>query len=261
MLLPAFLPTLTALKTISRNGNLPFSDFLAPSQGSGESTVVVPPPAYSQRAGFSFKLDSIIKEGTSAFSPTKFKRSDIDALHKASTLDNTQAFALLSSLSRSFALIQGPPGTGKSYTGVALMKTLVSNKEAAALGPILVVTFTNHALDQSLEHLLDQGITQIIRLGSNSRSERMADINLRKVAATVERTKAENSEYGKTRGQMDDETTTIRRHLASLSRVTQNVREYLSQNHPGYYSQIFGAGRDEDGWKEERHGNTGQRFK
>jgi hypothetical protein len=54
------------------------------------------------------------------------------------------------------------------------MKTLVSNKKAAVLGPILVVTFTNHALDQSLEHLLDQGIGQIIRIGGNSKSERLA---------------------------------------------------------------------------------------
>ncbi|KAG9695911.1 hypothetical protein KCU95_g3802, partial [Aureobasidium melanogenum] len=261
VLLPAFLPTLTALKTVSRSGNLPFSDFLAPSQGSGESTVVVPPPAYAQRAGFRFKLDSIIQDETSAFDPTKFKQADIGSLQKASTLDNTQASALLSSLSRSFALIQGPPGTGKSYTGVALMKTLVNNKKAAALGPILVVTFTNHALDQSLEHLLDHGITQIVRLGSNSRSERMADINLRKVAATVERTKAENSEYGKTRGQMDDQTVTITRYLQSLSRDTQNVREYLAQNQPNYYAQIYGAGRDADGWEEERHGSVGQRFK
>lgn len=261
MLLPAFLPTLTALKAISRSGNLPFSDFLAPSQGSGESTVVVPPPAYAQRAGFKFELDSIIEDGTSAFDPTKFKQADIDSLQKASTLDNTQASALLNSLSRSFALIQGPPGTGKSYTGVALMKTLVSNKKAAALGPILVVTFTNHALDQSLEHLLDHGITQIIRLGSNSRSERMADINLRKVAATVERTKAENSEYGKTRGQMDDETVAITHHLHSLSRTTQNLREYLAQKHPNYYAQIYGAGRDADGWEEERYGSANQRFK
>ncbi|KAG9526550.1 hypothetical protein KCU93_g5449, partial [Aureobasidium melanogenum] len=261
VLLPAFLPTLTALKAISRSGNLPFSEFLAPSQGSGESTVVVPPPAYAQRAGFKFELDSIIQDGTSAFDPTKPKQADIDSLQKASTLDNTQASALLSSLSRSFALIQGPPGTGKSYTGVALMKTLVSNKKAAALGPILVVTFTNHALDQSLEHLLDHGITQIIRLGSNSRSERMADINLRKVAATVERTKAENSEYGKTRGQMDDETVAITHHLHSLSRTTQNLREYLAQNHSNYYAQIYGAGRDADGWEEERYGSASQRFK
>ncbi|KAG9842726.1 hypothetical protein KCU98_g8248, partial [Aureobasidium melanogenum] len=251
VLLPAFLPTLTALKAISRSGNLPFSDFLAPSQGSGESTVVVPPPAYAQRAGFRFELDSIIQDETSAFDPTKLKQADIDSLQKASSLDDTQASALLSSLSRSFALIQGPPGTGKSYTGVALMKTLVSNKKAAALGPILVVIFTNHALDQSLKHLLDHCITQIIRLGSNSRSERMADINLRKVAATVERTKAQNSEYGKTRGQMDDEIMAITHHLHSLSRATQNVREYLAQNHPNYHAQIYGAGRDADGWEED----------
>jgi hypothetical protein len=261
VLLPAFMPTLTALKAISESGDLPFSDFLAPSQGSGEEIVVVPPPNYTQRAGFRFNLKTVLPSGEFLFDPSSLKQSDIKDLEKASNLDETQASALLSSLSRSFALIQGPPGTGKSYTGVALMKTLVSNKKAAKLGPILVVTFTNHALDQSLEHLLDQGIGQIIRIGGNSKSVRLASVNLKEVAAKVARTKTENSAYGRTRSEMDEDTEAIVQCLDELKQVTQNIREYLARKNYHHYVQLFGADRDADGFQEARHGKKGQRFK
>lgn len=261
VLLPAFMPTLTALKAISINGDLPFSDFLAPSQGSGQRTVTVPPPSYTQRAGFRFKLDPIVQGRALSFDPSSLKQSDIKDLEQASDLDETQASALLSSLSRSFALIQGPPGTGKSYTGVALMKTLMSNKKSAALGPILVVTFTNHALDQSLEHLLDQGINQIIRVGGGSKSERLARLNLKKVAEKIERTRAEKSENWKVREQMDHETEAIRRHLEKLNHATKNIKEYLAQKNPNHYAQLFGSGSNPEGWEEVQHGKQNQRFK
>jgi len=261
VLLPAFMPTLTALKAIFKSGELPFSHFLAPPQGSGEETAVVPPPTYTQRAGFRFNLRSVVQNGDFSFDPSSLKQSDIKDLQEASTLDETQASALLNSLSRSFALIQGPPGTGKSYTGVALMKTLVSNKKAAKLGPILVVTFTNHALDQSLEHLLDQGIGQIVRIGGNSKSERLASVNLKVVAAKVERTRAENSEYGRTRSHMDEDTEAIVQCLEDLRQDTNNIKEYLARKNRHHYVQLFGADRDEDGWQEARHGKKGQRYK
>jgi hypothetical protein len=249
------MPTLTALKAISKSGDLPFSEFLAPSQGSGETLVTVPPPSYTQRAGFQFKLDSIISSGSLSFDPSSLKQSDIKGLEKASTLDETQASALLSSLSRSFALIQGPPGTGKSYTGVALMKTLVSNKKAAALGPILVVTFTNHALDQSLEHLLDQGISQIIRMGGNSKSERLADLNLRKVAAEIERTRAENSEYRRTKGQMSEESKAITQYLKSLNHPTTLIEKYLDRENPYHSLQLFGGSHHDDEYDDVEYDN------
>ena len=43
---------------------------------------------------------------------------------------------------------------------------------------ILCVCYTNHALDQFLESLLDKGITSIIRIGSRSKSQRLEPYNL-----------------------------------------------------------------------------------
>jgi hypothetical protein len=49
-------------------------------------------------------------------------------------------------------------------------------------GPILCVCYTNHALDQFLEALLDRGITKIVRVGSRSNSERLQGLSLTEVA-------------------------------------------------------------------------------
>lgn len=46
------------------------------------------------------------------------------------------------------------------------------------IGPLLVVCFTNHALDSFLEALLDVGIEDIIRVGGKSKSARVEPYNL-----------------------------------------------------------------------------------
>ena len=85
---------------------------------------------------------------------------------KAIKLDPSQAESLIAGLSRPISLIQGPPGTGKSFIGSLIAKTIYK----VTTGPILVVCYTNHALDQFLEDLLDIGIpsNDIVRLGSKS---------------------------------------------------------------------------------------------
>ncbi len=47
---------------------------------------------------------------------------------------------------------------------------------------ILCVCYTNHALDDFLEGLLDVGIRDIVRIGGRSRNERLAEFNLREKA-------------------------------------------------------------------------------
>jgi hypothetical protein len=46
------------------------------------------------------------------------------------------------------ALIHGPPGTGKTFVGLKTMRCLLTNTDTRRRGPILVVCYTNHALDQ-----------------------------------------------------------------------------------------------------------------
>lgn len=88
------------------------------------------------------------------------------SLSKAVDLDTFQLQSLLSGLRQSVSLIQGPPGTGKSFIGALLTKALAQYTNKT----ILVLCYTNHALDQFVEDILDVGIPgdHIVRLGSKS---------------------------------------------------------------------------------------------
>jgi cold shock CspA family protein len=100
----------------------------------------------------------------------------------ASALDASQLAAVKLALTREVALIQGPPGTGKTFVGLKVVHTLLQNYRARpGGGPILVVTMTNHALDQFLEGILAFE-SSLIRVGSRSRSEVLAGCNLRDAA-------------------------------------------------------------------------------
>ncbi|KAL0570783.1 hypothetical protein V5O48_011177 [Marasmius crinis-equi] len=87
---------------------------------------------------------------------------------KSIKLDDSQHKSLVAALTQRVSLIQGPPaiGTGKSFIGALLAKILHDHTDQK----LLVVCYTNHALDQFLEDLLDIGIPSdsIVRLGGKS---------------------------------------------------------------------------------------------
>ena len=51
--------------------------------------------------------------------------------------------------------------------------------------------YTNHALDQFLEHLINTGIQKVIRIGGQSRSNLLQNYNLRNISQTERKTKHE----------------------------------------------------------------------
>ena len=94
------------------------------------------------------------------------KKQDLQpilSLLKSVILDDSQVKSLIAGLRQSVSLIQGPPGTGKSFIGAILAQALVKHTSET----MLVVCYTNHALDQFLEDLLDIGIPaeHMVRLG------------------------------------------------------------------------------------------------
>uniref|UniRef100_A0A6P7GTU6 NFX1-type zinc finger-containing protein 1-like n=1 Tax=Diabrotica virgifera virgifera TaxID=50390 RepID=A0A6P7GTU6_DIAVI len=94
-------------------------------------------------------------------------------------LNEAQNKAFHSALTREFAIIQGPPGTGKTFLGLKIVSTMLQNNEAWYKdSPILVICFTNHALDQFLEGLLST-TDKIIRVGGQSKNEKLNEYNLR----------------------------------------------------------------------------------
>ncbi|MCJ1288012.1 hypothetical protein MMC26_007365, partial [Xylographa opegraphella] len=89
-------------------------------------------------------------------------------LSKVTELDPSQAECFRAGLMQRLSLVQGPPGTGKSFIGALIAKAIFRY----TFKNILVVCYTNHALDQFLEDLLKIGIPskEIVRLGSASKS-------------------------------------------------------------------------------------------
>ena len=115
-------------------------------------------------------------------------------------LDASQLRAMKMALTQEVVVIQGPPGTGKTFIGLKIVQALLKNKNywspdvaprvarkrekilpSASGGPILIMCFTNHALDQFLEGILDlheEKTPNIVRVGGRSRSEKLQQYNL-----------------------------------------------------------------------------------
>jgi superfamily II DNA or RNA helicase len=62
--------------------------------------------------------------------------------------DPSQMDAIQHIMKNNIALIQGPPGTGKSFVGVLATRLLYKLIQRTDMGPILVICYSNHALDR-----------------------------------------------------------------------------------------------------------------
>ncbi|XP_067856716.1 NFX1-type zinc finger-containing protein 1-like isoform X2 [Heptranchias perlo] len=100
-------------------------------------------------------------------------------------LDESQMKALQMALTKELAIIQGPPGTGKTYVGLKIVQALLNNEPVWQLGlrksPILVVCYTNHALDQFLEGIYGFLHTGLVRVGGRSNSELLKRFTLKEL--------------------------------------------------------------------------------
>lgn len=122
----------------------------------------------------------------------RYHRPDAEALG----LDPSQTEALYAALTQKLVVIQGPPGTGKTFLGLKIVQALLHNKKywVGTLKPepvpILVICFTNHALDQFLEGI-SKFTSQIVRIGGQSKNEAMQKYALRewRIRASTMRTR------------------------------------------------------------------------
>ncbi|CAH0548132.1 unnamed protein product [Brassicogethes aeneus] len=95
-------------------------------------------------------------------------------------LNESQLKAFKAALTKELAIIQGPPGTGKTHLGLKIAHTLLNNHHAwYKRSPILLICYTNHALDQFLEGIVPC-TQQILRIGGQSKNEALNEFNIRK---------------------------------------------------------------------------------
>ncbi|KAM0549904.1 hypothetical protein ACHAPJ_009151 [Fusarium lateritium] len=238
-----YMPTFENLQRIQRENHVPFHRWMLPT---GSEDTNIPPPLYTRKESFVFPLGCISKDKdtTLQLDPALgFDGIDLPELEAQTGLDSGQCRGLIAALTREYALIQGPPGTGKSYLGVQLVRTLLAVRQQAKLGPIVVSCYTNHALDQFLQHLMDVGIDRIIRIGGRSAVPELHNKNLRVVRDRYSWTRVEEMDIKKAYAKLDDSTKIGTRAIADLrqSRAGRNesdLLKFISETRPKIHQQL-----------------------
>ncbi|KAG9508201.1 hypothetical protein J7337_001764 [Fusarium musae] len=158
-----------------------------------------------------------------------------------STQANVVAWQVL--FTREYSLIEGPPGTGKSYLGVQLLRVLLEAKQKAHMGPLLIICYTNHALDQFLKHLLDVGINRIIQVGGRSVAPELEGLNLRVVSKETQKAVGERMTLASAFTQKDSSAYTAEEAVNSL-RLRRNgpswelLGDFLLEDNSEIYEQF-----------------------
>ncbi|CAB4430491.1 unnamed protein product [Rhizophagus irregularis] len=204
---------------------LPFEKYLAPNfddmnndEGSSNTLDItkVESPMYTRAPGFQFDLSILCKnqynlqlnvanESThDEVIKNIVKYSNISKLPNGAPygLDESQAKALVFSLTREIALVEGPPGT---------------------------VCSIDHVLDTFLEHLLDENITNIVRLGSRSKSEKINEYNLEEACRDRVRVKKESYLLAK----LYEEIERIEHNIEKINQFL--IREWMKWNEINNY--------------------------
>lgn len=168
------LSTISDPEFLKHLGSIPFSQQLIAGQEKK------PPPTPPEDGDEGKSVTHVIEKA--------LKSSDMRLLHRLpaetmnqlvrrisklasdSKLYGAQLEAFAAALSKPLHMIQGPPGTGKSYVGVQLVLALNIIREhvektGAAVGPIVLLSYKNHALDEMLVDIVKSN-----HLGSASRS-------------------------------------------------------------------------------------------
>uniref|UniRef100_A0A1A8CEK6 Zinc finger, NFX1-type containing 1 n=2 Tax=Nothobranchius kadleci TaxID=1051664 RepID=A0A1A8CEK6_NOTKA len=164
--------------------NLPFQKYIV------ECSTDVQPPAYLRIRGL-YDLSSVAEpDYQKSMKPFHSLKPEAWPEMEKLGLDESQMRAFQLALTKELAIIQGPPGTGKTYVGLKIAKALLTNQglwnTKADPAPMLVVCYTNHALDQFLEGIHKFLKHGIVRVGGRSSSEILKKFNLRELTHSAD---------------------------------------------------------------------------
>ncbi|EMD37515.1 hypothetical protein CERSUDRAFT_114154 [Gelatoporia subvermispora B] len=222
---------------------VPFSHYLVHRPPSFYGSLKISPPAYARLPGFTYQLSCLFPKDTGV-QDLRLQVSDPvsveaarDSLRRSSRLDPSQADAVIEALTREVVLIQGPPGTGKSYTGVELLRVLIANNA----GPILMIAFTNHALDHMLKSVLDAEITRkIVRLGSRSADETISQFSIEIMERAAGRSRLERdsatSRYNLR--EVEDQIKKLMKDVFKPHIDTQDIIRIVEIQYPNHFASL-----------------------
>ena len=177
----AYYHVLKGLKELDET-TMPFKKYLV------ECSEDVDPPEYLKRED---SEEPVCYDLSLALDvPDVMEASRVPVLHPGAwpsvatlPLNRSQLEALKTAVTTEFSVIQGPPGTGKTYVGAKIVRCLLENREAwdpESISPMLMVCYTNHALDQFLEKVLEfLPQEEVIRVGGRCKSSQLEACNLK----------------------------------------------------------------------------------
>ena len=254
----AYCHVLKGLKELDET-TLPFKKYLV------ESCEEVDPPEYLRREDTQEPVCYDLTLALNVPHATEARRVPVlhlDAWPPVETLplNDSQLEALKMALSTEFSVIQGPPGTGKTYVGAKIVRCLLENREAwdpDKVSPMLMVCYTNHALDQFLEKVLEfLPKEEIIRVGGRCKSKQLEGCNL----------KLFTSQYRKC-----DKRGEVRALIENIVSATNHCKDLLAKADDrllclddledllstGHVEQLYNAIFPHNATRESRHaGNT-----
>ncbi|XP_061166134.1 NFX1-type zinc finger-containing protein 1-like [Saccostrea echinata] len=229
--------TLKSLKTLAsamleKNENIPFAKYLVYLKQD------VLEPLYTRKKNFDVRLADfgcLLRYGkqTSKTSYEKVPMLNVDKWPTSEEmgLNKDQYEALKKCLTKRIGILQGPPGTGKTWMGLRIMEFLLYNKSKFEESrPILLLSYTNHALDQFFEKLLDSVSLRFlfrgkerpfVRVGGRCANERVQKFML-KEHRKQERYWSEN-----------------RRHVQNSTKCVKYIDTFLSYLQKGIVSTRF----------------------
>ncbi len=193
---------------VAEDTSMPFTKYLI----KNSSTVECPKYLKMSSRDVLYNLSFIIKKAVLRYPMYAKMYSEVKVLNQLAwpsqedtLLDESQLKAMKMALTQEVVVIQGPPGTGKTYIGLKIVQALLDNPdfwspketrrentrngppqlvEVRTGGPILIMFYTNHALDQFLEGILDlykdksDEKPNLIRVGGRCRSDTLQPYNL-----------------------------------------------------------------------------------
>ncbi|KAK0419938.1 hypothetical protein QR680_014416 [Steinernema hermaphroditum] len=189
----AYHHVLRGLQTFAPGEDIPFHKYLV--DVNTEPGV----PSYFARNNYKIDFGVIYGDNDSSYRHKKVidVRRACEQINPADVhLDDSQHKALTMAFQQELVVIQGPPGTGKTHLGHQISRVLLANQNLWNYDqkhPMLVVCYTNHALDQFLNGILtfmntdknaDKTIDKqlkMIRVGSRSKDASMQEYMLNEV--------------------------------------------------------------------------------
>ncbi|KAF2759849.1 P-loop containing nucleoside triphosphate hydrolase protein [Pseudovirgaria hyperparasitica] len=164
-------------------------------------------------------------------------------------LDPSQIQSLISGLKNQVSLIQGPPGTGKSFIGALLIMVLFHHTDEK----ILVLTYTNHALDQFLADIMKIGVPEsvMLRLGSKS-TEATKQLSLYEQSSSYRRTHDQWHTFNSRRERVDNLDDRLEKQSAdfrNLRAPKEEIMNYLECSDDYHFYNALSVPSSDDGMR------------